>query len=459
MSLEFYAFAVAAEKVPPSLHGTSAAMSLTRLPSLCIARVASSLGSPGRTEEVAAASAAALASTCRAPAVRELTEVLWEAVDPGCAEEARLARERRNGWMMSVADSALPSTTPANASLAELRNLCRAAGASLSGTKEQLRRALASRIETAAEDAKRFLAACDPFFGHGAVWPECPVRPRMRQLVRALLFNRGEMVTATMCKQEFGLSEELLRKIACTYKRNPCYRSAAPMRLYPLPRVLRARLQLRGEASLDPQKKADAEMRSAKRAMAAEASRQLRQTALSTELAAHGLDSEPVVHRATLDKFLTGTGATLQEASRVLSRHQQLGAALAAVGLPPQPRADSELCAEFINSGFGDVSSIAHTMARMNFLHRHTEYVQLADDAFERERERSSGWGHKEYVRFSKDECREIRHSAEPEALARWVQKVGGIALALERPELPLALHPDILNAFRAKSSKRRRRG
>ncbi len=58
-------------------------------------------------------------------------------------------------------------------------------------------------------------------------------------------------------------------------------------------------------------------------------------------------------------------------------RTEKIVAALANVGC--ELRADSELCANYITSGRGDLAEIADTMARMKYLHECTDYPDQLD--------------------------------------------------------------------------------
>jgi len=428
------------------------------LPSLCVDSIAEALASPGRTEDRTASVAASLAAACSAPAVRQLTLALWEKVDPGCVAEARAAMARRQGWMRCVADFDLGWD---QASVVQLREACRAVRAPSGGTKEKLLSALLKHRDRAVDHAQRCLAACDPHFGHGASWPECPVRSLARLLVsemgRASRSGRKTKITATACRQNLGITEKLLCKLPCALKRNPHGRSAPPMRLYDIVDVRRAQVQAKGSNLQDPESRVALVLRAEKQAKKVEVVKRARREALKSELTKQGMDSEPSVHREILDLFLAGKAKVgLEEVRAHLRRHTQLSEALTAVSLSAQPREDSELCAGFLKYGHGDVNGIAAVMARMHFLHVHTAYLRFVDVAFERARADMSLTN--DYPRPSPEECREIRQSAEPEAMDHWIDKVGGLEAALAHPDLPTVLRDEVRSAHRRTCGHKRRR-
>ena len=397
-----------------------------------------------------------LSATCNAPAVRELTLILWEKIDPGCVAEAKAALMRSQEWMRCIADAA---PCYGEVSLICLRDMCRAVGVSMSGTKEKLHSTLLKYRNQKVEHAQRCLSARDPFFGHGASWPECPIRPLVRQLVLDLS-NISAKVPATECRESFGISEKILHTLQCVLKRNPHFRSAPPMRLYERVDVRRAQIKANMHHIQDPEIIVASQLRSMKKSVNAEAVKRVRREALKAELTIQGMGSEPRVHRQVLDLFLEGKASvSLEEVRTALTRHKLLSAALTTAGLSPEPREDSELCADFLKHGHGDVGDISIIMARMHFLHCHTDYVYLVDLAFERVR--ATLQFSNTYSRMSQEECEDIRESAKVDALLHWIDGVGGLEAALAHSNLPLVLHAEATSLYtyrRPCGHKRRKR-
>lgn len=302
-------------------------MSIASLPSPCVKRLSEFLAISGKSEHHTARVARHLSATCNADAVRELTLILWETIDPGSVAESKAALMRSQEWTRCIADTA-PSY--GEVSLVCLRDMCRAAGAPVSGSKEKLRVTLLQHRDRAVDHAQRCLSARGPRFGHGAAWPECPIRPLVRQLVLDLSNNPAK-ATATECRESLGISEKILHTLPCVLKRNPCFRSAPPMRLYERVDVRRAQIKANLHHIQDPEIVVASQLRSVKKTVAAETVKRVRREALHTELAIQGMGSEPRVHRRVLDLFLEGKASvSLEDVRTVLTRHKLLSAALAA---------------------------------------------------------------------------------------------------------------------------------
>ena len=431
-------------------------MSIASLPSPCIDRISEFLAISGQSEHHIASVATHLSATCNAPAVRDLTLILWEKIDPGCVAESKAAVMRSQEWMRCTTDAA---PCYGEVSLVCLRDMCRAVGASMSGTKEKLRSTLLQYRDEEVKHAQQCLSARDPWFGHGASWPECPIRPLVRQLVLDLS-NIPAKVTATECRESFGISEKILHTLRCVLKRNPRFRSAPPMRLYERVDARRAQIKANMHHIQDPEIVVASQLRSMKKSITAETVMRVRREALQTELAIQGMGSEPRVHRRILDLFLEGKASvSLEEVRMVLTRHKLLSAALTVVGLSPEPREDSELCADFLKHGHGDVGDISIIMARMHFLHVHTDYVRLVDLAFERMR--ATLQFSDNYSRMSREECEDIRESAKVDAMLHWIDGVGGLEAALAHSNFPLVLHAEATSLYgyrRPCGHKRRKR-
>jgi hypothetical protein len=434
----------------------SHAMSIASLPSPCIERVSEFLAISGKSEHHTARVAMHLSATCNSAAVRELTWILWETIDPGSIAESKAALMRSQEWMRCTADAA---PCYGEVSLACLRDMCRAVGAPMSGTKEKLRDTLLQHRDREVNHAQRCLSARDPRFGHGAAWPECPIRPLVRQLVLDLSNNPAK-VTATECRDSFGISEKILHTLPCVLKRNPFFRSAPPMRLYERVDVRRAQIKANLHHIQDPEIVVASQLRLMKKSVTAETVKRVRREALQTELTIQGMRSEPRVHRGVLDTFLEGKASVnLEDVRTVLTRHKLLSAALAAAGLSPEPRGDSELCADFLKHGRGDVGDISIIMAHMHFLHVHTDYVHLADLAFERAR--ATLQFSDNFSRLSREECEDIRESAKVDAMLHWIDGVGGLEPALAHSDLPRVLHAEATSLYisrRRCGHKRRKR-
>jgi hypothetical protein len=111
-----------------------------------------------------------------------------------------------------------------------------------------------------------------------------------------------------------------------------------------------------------------------------------------------------------------GDGARYGSAIReVLRRHGALKAGLEAENM--QLRGDSRLCEDYVHKAVGDLQEIIATMKEMDWLHKHTKYAKLMQDACRnigRDIRQNYGW-------LDEQEYREI-YQREVDAVSRGIR-------------------------------------
>ena len=428
-------------------------------------------------ERLAAQFAAHLAEVCKEPPVfRDMARAVWDSlVDPGCVQAARAAAQRRSELEVtaqseSQSDSDVSEQNYSNYSLQDLRAACRAAGVRRTSgfNQAQLLRALHDARVADAARAARGLQLAPKSYGR---WKEdtlaCPVRGRARELVRALTLDlnpRTREICASLAKSTYSVNEKLLAglKDGMRTKRNPHYRSAAPMRLYHRVRVARAALAQHGPYlasdpdAVDPMELLRLHEQKAATSQKKKEKRRRRDDQVARELATAGLPDGfaakvPTV-RAAIEKFKDKGG--LNDLRAVLTRGRALSTALVEAGLSELPRDDSELCREYMEHGDGDPGAIASVMAEMRFYHDHTDYATICDDIFDKLAAEERRFAREAFgERLHPDEYREIRHQASEEAqviaLEEWAREhVSTQDAVAQNPHLPASLRERLSKTF-----------
>lgn len=243
--------------------------------------------------------------------------------------------------------------------------------------------------------------------------------------------NRGESpprVTASRAKREFHLSEAELKTLDCISKRNPCYRSAAPMRLYSLADIQTAQA---AKAAANPKlaaKWAAAENQRLEKERKEQA-RDVRRKALKDILEGIEFWSDT----ACCAYIESGVGDLESIARDVRAKHEvrvarqrirriELTDALHAVGC--ELRSDSTICANYIRSGAGNPDAIAQTMLEMKFFYNFTRYSAIQRNMWAYERDMFYD-GDDSDDDDEEDIAEIIRQSSKDKALYSWVVEKG----------------------------------
>lgn len=240
--------------------------------------------------------------------------------------------------------------------------------------------------------------------------------------------NNEDRITATTARSEYKLTDTDLDGLRCEHRRNPHYKSAAPMRLYAIRDVVQLAYQKHGGASgLDAAKAKDLE-RQQRREDNVEKQRNDRREVLENALVSHGLTIDYSENACT--GFLAAGRPSLENVIGTLRRKVSLIEALRQRGL--DFREDSRLCREYIQGttlcSLEDIVDIMHEMA---FYFKHTRYQLFHDQKWRYEKE-VYGW----VDASAKDEISAV---AKRKAWRDFVKRNGKDAI-LEMPDLPPTL-------------------
>ena len=156
--------------------------------------------------------------------------------------------------------------------------------------------------------------------------PRSPIPGRLRKRVL-----EPQRLSAKGACARFLLTQTDLATIPAMLAQNPYFRSAAPMRLYRVSDLRDAATRRYGGIEHMDEQRERRRVRAARMLDAMHDARQRRTDALTKALRARGCEL----------------------------------------------RADSRLCAAYINTGAGDVDDVANTMAEMKFCFEHTEYSAI----------------------------------------------------------------------------------
>eukprot|EP00798_Chlamydomonas_sp_ICE-L_P006067 gene6067-biopygen1190 len=251
----------------------------------------------------------------------------------------------------------------------------------------------------------------------------CILSAKFRSEMRAM---RCAHMCVSKAKLEYRLTERDLKTLSCELKRNPMYRSAAPMRLYLIRDVARVALE----------KHASSHTRIRVPVISADERRTSRETLLSKKLGDMTLDSrifsvsESACRARDLYVNSGRGGGAVKVAADIIARNTRLHIlerALEARGC--ELRSDSRLRTGFVDNGNGDPEDIAVTMLETKFFHNHTEYASILDDLWEdarRERDEEydsnsdSDSDEYEYDNYHHIDPHELSSSAKSEAMKQW---------------------------------------
>eukprot|EP00798_Chlamydomonas_sp_ICE-L_P006769 gene6769-biopygen1975 len=242
----------------------------------------------------------------------------------------------------------------------------------------------------------------------------CILSAKFRSEMRAM---RCARMCVSKAKLEYRLTERDLTTLSCELKRNPMYRSAAPMRLYLIRDVARVALE----------KHASSHTRIRVPVISADERRTSRETLLSKKLGDMTLDSRifSVSESACRARdFYVNSGrggGAVKVAADIVATNTRLNIlerALEARGC--ELRIDSRLCTGFVDNGDGDPEDIAVSMLEMKFFHNHTEYASILDDLWEDARRERDYIDEYEYDNYHHIDPHELSSSAKSEAMKQW---------------------------------------
>eukprot|EP00798_Chlamydomonas_sp_ICE-L_P019766 gene19766-biopygen28588 len=286
-----------------------------------------------------------------------------------------------------------------------LKKACRDRGLMVSGVKSELWSRL---IE--AEGVARPPRGC------------CILSAKFRSEMRAM---RCARICVSKAKSEYRVTERDLKTLSCELKRNPMYRSAAPMRLYLIRDVARVALEKHVSSS---------HTRIRVPVISADERRTSRETLLSKKLGDMTLDSrifsvsESACRARDLYVNSGRGGGAVKVAADIIATNTRLHIlerALEARGC--ELRSDSRLCTGFVDNGEGDPEDIAVSMLETKFFHNHTEYASILDDLWEdARRERDEEYDSDineyefEYDNYHHIDPHELSSSAKSEAMKQW---------------------------------------
>lgn len=430
------------------------------LPPLCLELVCAAVERDDVLDEPRPAALVARdAAACARVGCPRFTSIAWalfERLDPGCTSHACrelqarrashaqfLAREYAEAVAAVEAEYAEAVPSPhatASSTVAVLKAECKRLGAGVTGTKAALWANLQRRQEAAAEARERTLRSLDARRARAPALARCPVRKEARAEL-ASFFTRS--VTASTAKKDHGLSERDLQRLPCREVRNPHYRCAAPMRLYPLRDVYEASRRKKATARASPAAAA-ASSAAAKRKQtrAANISRAIDE--LGRTLLDGGVDLQELrgacedaarVYDAFVRSPPRSADAVAGALQGMWARYAELRDALRAAGCAF--RGDSRLCRAYVAHGaHGDVQAIATTMREMRFYIECTDYDALRRSEFAALRA-SLIDGHDQDDREWMNEASRL---AKGKALAQWARRWASRAEAAARPELPDSL-------------------
>lgn len=222
-------------------------------------------------------------------------------------------------------------TVDERSTMANLRDAASECGVPSARSKCETWRRIVDEVAKRSELVKERERRLHAFRSHAPHSPvlENPVPHGYRE--RAL---EPQRLTATGARDRFVLTDKDLRGLPCQLLQNPYRRSAAPMRMYKVSDL----------RSIATAKYGGIEFVGTKRE-----ERQRRSGAMIE--ARRGIEDR---RRAKLVDALRERGCEL--------------------------RSDSRLCAQYINTGHGDVARIADTMAEMKFCFEHTRYAEILDE-------------------------------------------------------------------------------
>jgi len=411
---------------------------MDRLPPLCIDLIASFIDKDlPRDQLVRTAATVALIGSA---AFTTLAQSLFEIIDPGCCVAAHktlaLETEEHRKLCEDLDAFAVPKfqLSPGiteTSKVVALKEECRRFGRFGCPLSARNKAAMWANITAALEESHReYEKNIQSLREHATKpppkLPTCFIRKEARKEIEEM---RAKLITATRAKSEYLLNEKDLDNLACNLKRNPHYRSAAPMRLYRVVDVINA-AHMKHSGKLEKARARrieSAQKRVNKHAHNVES--------VHASLETLGVDINRLSgfssHTVTLLQNITARNIemTVCNVHECWTRLIRLERALEQRGC--SLRSDSRLCQAYIDYGHGNVSSIVNTMNEMRFFFGHTGYDRLRTAAFTRLRAIDGM-----YDGISEDASNE----AKVNALKLWVRQFGSVETACARPELPPSL-------------------
>jgi len=204
--------------------------------------------------------------------------------------------------------------------------------------------------------------------------------------------NLDSRITLTRAKAEYHLNDDDIADLDCIVRRNPHYRSAAPMCLYILRDIIREAYLKHGGAAGLAAARAKSEVRKAR----------LRETKMAKEEQKHAKRQQ---------------------------RKEELVAALTARGL--HFRNDSTVCEEYINeTSTKSLQTVVDIMHEMNFYFNHTKYAHFHDLEYDEWCDNYS------YGPPDAQDKYEMSFNAKSRALSALIEKIG-VQGVLAIPNLP----------------------
>jgi hypothetical protein len=296
-----------------------------------------------------------------------------------CREYTR--NMRRPGECTAVSFTERPS-------LPFLKQACREAGVRVSGKREDLlERLRPHHVPPAVQTRIRAVLRED------AILRAIESPPPPDDLPR---------ITATRAKSEYQITDDQLDLLPVRLARNPYGGSSAPMRLYQVAAVKALAEAVHGTLSKIAdtiEAKANAKRARAEKLSAELAEECVRRRAATAEVMRSIPSGDAVgTHPDTL-AYINGKtplgpdalaravdgcvafnlAASIEREERE-SRASILHAAMRARGL--EVRADSRMCAQFLDGTLTDLDRVIDTMAEMRFLFKHTRYASIRQDVY-----------------------------------------------------------------------------
>lgn len=371
---------------------------LTDLPPACAERVAEFLAEHDgawrlRSDVVADARALALACKDLGPPSQHVLCVAFKAdMDKARALRLDYAEQIKQVDADLASERAKLKSEPCDLDEADLAGL-RHAAASMELSATGARAALVARIRKHIEKANRQVSA--------EVLRLARARGTLEQaMAQEGVWRAGNVVardsatrfTGSQAKAMYGLTAADLEGVPCELKRNPVYRSAAPMRLYSVLHLAPlARHKFGSREAYEGRVRAKAAKASEQRLKKGEEVARRRER-LEAAIAQH--PNEQAIERVTawlwddpcveyVEHGRGRVGAVVEQLNVFAERLVELDAALARRGC--RLRSDSKLIDRFINTGEGSAEEVAAVMEEMRFYYGHTDYPERIQQCIDEE--------------------------------------------------------------------------
>jgi hypothetical protein len=326
----------------------------------------------------------AAATALSGKSLHPLANMVYERLDPNSKHAIEFVHDNELAKLLREKSALSIPDIPIDAKLTDLKELCKKYNCAVSGTKDVLR----GRIIRVQQDVDGKIKALDDKLHQWdkknalKVW-KCYVTRDVQITIES---QRVRKVTASTAHTSYGLNDADLTPLRVEYKKNPHYRSAAPMRLYNLVQVVEAAV-----AKWGSKEKRHARSRSkvATNVVERKNTREERLMAKLYEIAQGDttLVDEAMQSRIFCDKgdddvwydYVTRGKGTVGDVANTLlemgKRVQELSAELQARQC--ELRADSRLCKSYVLYRHGSATSVGIAMEEMKFFYNHTDYPRL----------------------------------------------------------------------------------